>query len=431
MKICELNDKISNKTVLVRACLNVPLKKLGNHYTVMDDSRLQNMRKTVDWLLERGNKVVLMGYLGRPTAREEQYSMKHVFEYFKYVNWWPRINFCNETVGKKAEQMVDEMESGDILLLENVRFNPGESTNDPKYITQLAKLGDVFVNEAFADSHRKQASIYSIAKKLPAYGGFALIEEVKYLQNIVAKPKGPLVAIVGGAKISDKVDVIRNLARQADVVLVGGGVSNNFIKAEGVEIHKSYIQDTPADLKKAGKDYVRVAGDIIEENRFERFLKDGYIPLSKIVYPIDVVAAKNLDSTKTEVIDLHRDMPDTKNDKDIMYLDIGPKTARLYQEIILSAGTVFWNGPMGVFEKEQFANGTKEVARSVAKSAATTIVGGGDTITAVNQFHYEGRVDFISTGGGASLDFLTGKILPGIAVLEKNCIVGRQVNFCD
>ena len=226
------------------------------------------------------------------------------------------------------------------------------------------------------------------------------------------------MVIVGGAKISDKIDPIVNLSRIADAVLIGGGVANNFLKAVGLAVQKSYLQDTPADLQKVGLNYVDLADQIIDDNRSNRLLKDGYIPLPKIIYPVDVVAAPSMDSTDTSIVEL------TSNDKicdrcQNMYLDIGPKTTRLYKELILQAETVFWNGPMGIFEQKQFARGTKEIARAVAKTGAVTLVGGGDTLAALDKFGFADRVDYASMAGSAALEFLAGKKLPGLEALEK------------
>ena len=417
-------DQPRGKTVIVRVDYNVPLEERDGILIVKDDQRVQNSRATIDWLLERGNKVVLISHLGRPTGDPAvdvpKFSLRSVYNFLTYVNWWPQIAFCEETIGVKAEKAVADLPEGGVLLLENLRFNSGEKKNDPEFVQALAGLADLYIDEGFSAAHRAHASTVGLAEALPSYAGLALESEVAALEKIINEPKGPLVVVVGGAKISDKVEAVANLARVADVVLVGGGVSNNFIKAEGIETHKSYIQDAPADLAKQGKDYVAVAKDIIDANKFERYLKDDYIPLTKIVYPFDVITAPSVESDESQAQNMliNRNMPDSEPDENIMYLDIGPRTTKLYQEIILAAGTVFWNGPMGVFENSAFANGTREVARAIAKTSALTVIGGGDTIAAAKEFEYEGRVDFISTGGSAGLEFLAGKKLPGLAVLE-------------
>ncbi len=258
-----------------------------------------------------------------------------------------------------------------------------------------------------------------VPKYLPAFAGFHVKQEVEHLTDLMENPKHPFVMIIGGAKISDKVEAVKNLDQVADIVLVGGGVANNFIKAEGLETHKSYLEDKPADKTKEGTDYVKVAGDLLEENKTEKVLKDGYIPLPKLLYPNDVIAAENKDSQNTQVIDLTHDMKDTPDDKELMYLDIGPRTTKLFKELILQAETIFWNGPMGVFEKDQFSRGTKEIARTIAKSPARTVVGGGDTIAAIKKFSQEERFDYVSSAGGASLAFLAGKKLAGLEAVNN------------
>jgi len=240
------------------------------------------------------------------------------------------------------------------------------------------------------------------------------------LQSLINNPKRPMVVIVGGAKISDKVDAVTNLTKIADTVLVGGGVANLFLKADAYNIARSYIQDTPADVSKNKTDYVQVAEKLIETTKQQKTLKDGYIPLPKIIYPIDVVAATSANSKKTRVINLADNGYTTKKGRNgDMFLDIGPLTVKLFSEIILSAGSIFWNGPMGVFEKEAFEKGTKDIARAVAKTSATTILGGGDTIRAINKLGLYDRYDYVSAAGGAALEFLSGKMLPGLKPLLK------------
>ncbi|MCL2110113.1 phosphoglycerate kinase [Microgenomates group bacterium] len=414
----EGSKKISNQTVLIRVDYNVPLEEKKGSLTVADDTRLVNSKKTIDWLLENGNKVILLSHLGRPKeAPEAKYSLRPVFNYLKEQNWWPKLSFI-DNISQDAKDEISLLRGGEVVILENMRFYIGEKQNTRGHAQWLASFGDVFVNEAFSSCHRAHASTVGIAQILPSYAGFALEEEVNALEKIIKTPARPLVAVVGGAKISDKVEATANLARMADVVLVGGGVANNFIKAQKVEVHKSYLESAvEADDKKKDINYVKTAKKIIEENCWEVYLKDGYIPLQKIVYPVDVWAASDLKSDQAQLINLDRDMHDTDKDKNLMYLDIGPKTIRLFQEIILSAGTVFWNGPMGVFENPSFSMGTGEIARAVAKTSAVTVIGGGDTIDALKNAQLEKQIDFVSTGGSASLEFLAGKVLSGLAVL--------------
>ena len=417
-------EMIHDQTVLVRVDYNVPLAEENGRQVVKDDQRILNSLDTINLLLGNNNRVILLSHLGRPKGIgvEEKYSLRPVYDYLLEKGWWD-VFFSPEVIGDTTRNLAQNLQSRQVLLLENLRFDIREKQNDPSFVSALAELGTFFVNEAFSSCHRAHASVFGLPQIMSdrAFAGLALESEVTALEKVIDNPLQPLVVVVGGAKISDKVDAVANLARVADVVLVGGGVANNFIKAEGVETHKSYMEDVPVDLNKDHTNYVEVARRIIDDNRFERYLKDDYIPLSKIVYPIDVIAGKSPEETlDTEIIQLNRNMPDTEPDRDIMYLDIGPRTTRLYQEIILAAGTVFWNGPVGVFENKAFSTGTSEVARAIAKTGAMTVIGGGDTIAAAKAFEYEGRVDFVSTGGSAGLEFLAGKKLPGLAVLELN-----------
>lgn len=410
---------IRQKTVLMRVDYNVPLKKQGSKLVVADDRRIQNSLRTLKFLLDNQAKVIIISHLGRPKdVYDQQYSLEPVACYLRKNLHLP-VNFIHDCIGETVETAVEELQPSQALLLENLRFYPEEKKNDPAFAKKLANLAEIYINEAFSNSHRDHASMTSTAKLLPHYAGMSLKNEVDNLGKLLEKPKHPFVIIIGGAKISDKVEAVKHLSKIADIVLVGGGVANNFLKAEGIEIHKSYLQDTPADLKKQGINYVKFADQLIETNKTEKLLMDGYIPLPKILYPIDVIAAKSPDNSTTETINLTHDCQDTSHDQNLMYLDIGPKTIKLFQEIILEAATVFWNGPMGMFEKKLFSRGTEEVARAIAKSSATTILGGGDTLRAINQYKLEDRFDYVSAAGGAALDFLAGKKLPGLEMLKE------------
>lgn len=413
-------ENISGKKVLVRVDYNVALKDQDGKKVVAEDMRIKNSLRTISFLLENNCKVILMSHLGRPKdAHDPEASLRPVFEYMKDVLKL-NIKFADDCVGEVAKLAVDSLENKQILLLENLRYHEEEEKNDDQFAENLANLAEVYINEAFSNSHRKHASMVGVATKIPSFAGFSLKEEAEQLQGLMEKPKRPFIIVIGGAKISDKVEAVENLGKIADLVLIGGGVANNFLKAEGIEVHKSYLQDISSDKDKASTNYIEVANKLLDKYRTEKVLKDGYIPLSKILYPIDVVAAKDMDSQDVVTLDLTHDMQDTPNDQDLMYLDIGPNTIKLYQELILRAGTIFWNGPMGVFEKELFTEGTREITRAIAKSSATTVIGGGDTIAAINQFSSEEHFDYISTAGGASLDFLAGKKLPGLEVINKD-----------
>ncbi|MEA2056649.1 MAG: phosphoglycerate kinase [Patescibacteria group bacterium] len=414
------NQNIANKAILVRVDYNVPLKKVNGKMTVVEPERIEDSIPTIKFLLKNNCRVILMSHLGRPSGKVvKKLSLKPVADYLKTEFNFP-VLFSSKTVGAEVEKKAKALEPGQILLLENLRFHAEEKKNDKEFAQQLAKLADAYINDAFSTSHRAHASISSVPKFLPAFAGFHIMQEIAHLADLMKNPKHPFVMIIGGAKISDKVEAVQNLCQYADLVLVGGGVANNFLKAGGLETHKSYLEEKPGDKSREGNNYVKVASNLIEENKTERILKDGYIPLPKLLFPTDVIAAENKDSKKTEVVDLSRGMKDTPDDKDLMYLDIGPKTIKLYKELILQAETIFWNGPMGVFEKEQFSQGTKEIARAIAKSAAYTVIGGGDTIAAIKKFTKEDRFDYVSSAGGASLAFLAGKKLPGLEAVKKS-----------
>jgi len=420
LKLPKSSD-IKNKTVLVRVDYNVPLKKDSKGILeVSNDERISASLDTINFLLKNNAKVVLMSHLGRPKSIDDnQFSLKPVAEYMKKKLGLPVI-FSNDCIGKATENDVFIAKNGEIVLLENLRFHNGEQKNDSDFSKNLSKLADIYINEAFSTSHRSHASIVGVAKHLPSFAGFSIEKEVSTFTTMMDEPDRPLVIILGGAKISDKVGAIEHLAKIADIVLVGGAVANSFIKAEGLEVYKSFIEDASADLKKKNINYVDLASSLIEDHKSERMLMDGYIPLPKIVYPIDVVAGYSLDETskkRTEIIDLTKE--NGKHNKNLLYLDIGPNTIKLYQEIISNAKTIFWNGPMGVWENPILDNGSKKIAASVALSSANTIIGGGDTIACASHFNLDKQYDYVSAAGGAALDFLSGKKLPGLVPLEE------------
>ena len=404
---------VAQKTVLVRVDFNAPLQD-GR---VTDSRRIEAALDTIKFLQKNQAKIVLISHLGRPKNQpESKYSLKPVADFLVKKLDLP-VTFADDCIGDQVQKLKVELKPGEILLLENTRFHAAEKENKVKFAQQLAAGADLFINEAFSASHRAHASTVGVTKYLPSYAGFSLQQEVAALQQLLDEPKSPFIIIVGGAKISDKIGALENLLEAADAVLVGGGVANNFLKAEGLETHKSYLQDAPADLKKQGIDYIQIADELIEETKTERILKDGYIPLPKILYPLDVVAAQDASSDQTEIIDLTHDAQDTPDDRNLMYLDIGPKTIRLYSEIIKQAKSIFWNGPMGVFEQPAFAQGTKKIAQAIAENDGTTILGGGDTAAAVEKYHLEDQYSYVSTAGGAGLVFLSGAELPGLTPL--------------
>ncbi len=410
LKSFSLQD-INNKTVLVRTDYNVPLHKKWGKMIVAEPQRIQDSIPLINELRKAGAKVILMSHLGRPKGEvSPDLSLEPVARYLKEKEKLP-VHFASLTLGKETTKIAASLQPGEILLLENLRFQPEEKKNDAGFAKQLAQLADIYINEAFSACHRAHASVAAITRYIPSFAGINLQKEVENLSRLLSTPAHPFVIIIGGAKISDKVEAVQNLHKVADLVLLGGGVANNFLKASGIETHQSYLEETDP---KSTISYLDLAGQLISENQTERVLKDGYIPLPKLLPPIDVIAAKDKETRKTITIDLSSGMKDTPDDKELMYLDIGPRTIRLYSDFIAQAQTVFWNGPMGVFEKPQFAQGTKEVARAIAKTSAETFVGGGDTIAAIKKFGYSGRYDFVSSAGGAALEYLAGKQLPGL-----------------
>jgi phosphoglycerate kinase len=410
---------VKNKRVLLKVDYNIPTKTNKNKKVVMDDTRIKITIPTIEFLIEQKAKIILTSHFGRPGGKVvEALRMDPVAKHLEKL-LGKKVTKIDVPAGKEADIAVEKMEPGDILMLENSRFNPGEKKSDKIFSKQLAALADVFVNDAFSSAHRSHSSVVGVTKYLPSYAGFALYEEVEMLSTLIKKPKRPFVAIVGGAKISDKVEAIRKLSQIADVVLVGGGVANNFIKAEGIDVFHSYLEDVPVDDSKKKTSFVAVAEELMEDTKQEKMMLNGYIPLPKIIYPSDVIAADDMDNPKVKkVIDLTNGDVDERK-KSWMYLDIGPKTQRLFRDIILEAQTIFWNGPMGVFEQKDFEEGTKAVATAVAKSSAETILGGGDTISAIHHLGLENRYDYLSAAGGASLEFLGKKSLPGLEPLME------------
>lgn len=413
---------VNNKVVMVRVDFNVPLEEHRGKQVVKDDRRLKDARRTISYLLDHGAKVVLIAHLGRPGGKKvAKYSLEPIAEYLQKKFHWP-LKFVPNTIGDDVEQTIQDLHPGKIVLLENLRFHPEEKENNADFAKTLASYADIYINEAFSASHREHASIVGIPKYLPAFAGYSLETEAETLSSLMNKPKRPFVVVLGGAKISDKVGAIKHLAELADIVLVGGATANNFLKAEGFEVYRSYVEEKTTAKKGDDQDYTKIAARIIDEHKTEKVLKDGYLPLPKLVYPIDVVAAPSIDTHSkrdVEVIDLTHDMEDQDENVQLLYLDIGPNTRKLYTEIIAGAGTVFWNGPMGVWENDLFSAGTKAVGKAIVNTKAKTVLGGGDTIAAAHHFHVENRFQYVSAAGGAALEFLSGKQLPGLAPLQQ------------
>ena len=383
---------LKGKKVLVRADFNVPMKD-GE---ITNDNRIQAALPTIEYILNEGGKVIVFSHLGRIKTEEDKAknTLRPVSERLSEL-LGKDVTFIPETRGKELEDAVDELKDGEVLMFENTRFEDlegkKESGNDPELGKYWASLGDVFVNDAFGTAHRAHASNVGIASNVESAAGFLVQKEIDFIGGAVDNPERPFVAILGGAKVSDKIGVIENLLEKADKVLIGGGMAYTFFKAQGKDIGTSLLEEDKVDL----------AGSLLE--------KAG----DKLVLPVDNVVASEFDNdSPSEVVE--GNIPADK-----MGLDIGPKTIELFKEELKGAKTVVWNGPMGVFEMSNFAKGTEELSRILAElEGATTIVGGGDSATAVQQLGFEDDFSHISTGGGASLEYLEGKELPGISSIS-------------
>lgn len=378
---------VENKKVLVRVDFNVPIKE-GK---VKDDTRIVAALPTIKYLLEHGAAVILCSHLGRPKdGPDPVFSMKPVADYLATLIENP-VKFAEDCIGLKAEEAAAALQMGEVLVLENTRFHKEETKNDPGMSKALASLADLYVNDAFGSAHRAHASTAGVADYLPAAAGFLLQKEIQYLGNAIADPARPFVAILGGAKISDKIGVIKNLLTKADKILIGGGMANTFLKAQGYEMADSLVEAEVLD----------VAKDLLAQSA------------GKLMLPVDMVLANAFDQeAEMKTVDLG-DVP-----AGWRVLDIGPKTVEAFNAVVANAGTVVWNGPMGVFEFPKFAAGTFAVAKAVAECSAVSIIGGGDSVAAINQSGLDDKITHISTGGGASLEMLEGLELPGLAVLN-------------
>ena len=382
---------VKGKRVLVRVDFNVPLQD-GK---VADDKRITAALPTVKYLLEHGAKVILCSHLGRPKGeRKMEFSLAPVAERLKELLPGVRISFAPDCIGKETEKMAGDLREGEILLLENLRFHKEEEKNDPEFAKKLASLADIYVSDAFGTVHRAHASTAGVAQYLPAVAGFLIGKELSVMGGALENPVRPFVAILGGAKVADKIGVITNLLNKCDTLIIGGGMAYTFFKALGYNIGNSLLDADSIELAK-------------------KLMLDADAKGVKMLLPVDTVVAKEFKAdAEYMTVDSDR-IPDG-----YMGMDIGEKTAKLFGEEIRKAGTVVWNGPMGVFEFDAFAKGTAAVAEACAECKGTTIIGGGDSASAVKKLGYADKMTHISTGGGASLEFLEGKVLPGVAALD-------------
>ena len=392
MKLNTINEAdLKGKRVLIRVDFNVPLK----NGVVTDNTRIKAALPTVKYILDQGASLVVMSHFGRPKGQKNpDFSMAPIAKEFEKLLGQP-VKLASDVIGPEVEAEVKALKPGEVLLLENVRFYKEEEGNDPEFAKTLASYGDIYCNDAFGTAHRAHASTEGVSHYLPSYAGFLIEKEVRFMAPLLENPEKPFVAIIGGSKVSSKITVLESLVRTCDTIVIGGGMAYTFLNVLGNSIGKSLFEPDYVDTAKA-------------------FLEKAKEKGVKVILPVDNVCAKEFSETAEPILVNSDNISD-----DLMGMDIGPKTVQLIVDALKDAKSVVWNGPMGVFEFSAFAKGTEEVAKALAASNATTVVGGGDSVAAINKFGLADKISHVSTGGGASLEFLEGKTLPGIKALEK------------
>ena len=382
---------VKGKRVFLRVDFNVPLDESGN---ILDASRIIAELPTIKYLLKKGAKVIICSHLGRPKGEPNpKLSMVSVAKYL-VQHLHCKVRFSSSAIGKEAKEKVNELSDGEVLVLENIRFYKEEEENSPVFSAKLAELADIYVNDAFGTAHRKHASTYGVAKLLPNAVGFLMGKEINTIVSVLENPQRPFIAILGGAKVSDKLKVVHNLIQKCDTVLIGGGMAYTFLKAKGLDIGKSLYEE-----------------ECIEDAK--NILQEAENLNTRILLPKDHVCSTIF---SPNAIAFNVKTPYIPNG--MIGLDIGPKTIKEYVSVIKEAHTIIWNGPMGVFEFVNFRNGTKKIAKAVAKNKGKTIVGGGDSLSAINSLRLSDKIYHISTGGGASLKLISGETLPGVEVIS-------------
>ena len=382
---------LKGKRVVIRVDFNVPVKE----GVVKDATRIKAALPTIKYILDEGASLVVMSHFGRPKGQKNpDFSMAPIAKEFEKLLGRP-VKLAKDVIGPEVEAEVKALKPGEVLLLENVRFYKEEEANDPEFAKTLASYGDIYCNDAFGTAHRAHASTEGVAHYLPSYAGFLIEKEVKFMAPLLENPEKPFVAVIGGSKVSSKITVLESLVKTCDTIVIGGGMAYTFLSVLGKEIGKSLFE----------ADYIETA---------KSFLAKAAEKGVKVILPVDHVCAAEFSENAEPVL-----VDDVNIPSDLMGMDIGPKTVALIVEEIKKAKSVVWNGPMGVFEFEAFSKGTGEVAKALAESNATSVVGGGDSVAAINKFGLADKISHVSTGGGASLEFLEGKTLPGIKALEK------------